>query len=112
MSIGSNQHIAADVNAVVVHERAVHVDNHFVSDKNMLSVFAMEINIHMHAFSHAAEHLAQQGLLALRVGIIRGIELCQQPPCAQNCLYYFRVSASNERFARQAFLVFRFHHGM
>ena len=71
------------------------------------------IYLHIGSNQHiAAEHLTQQGLLALRVGIIRGIELCQQPPCAQNCLYYLWVSASNERFARQAFLVFRFHHGM
>ena len=107
--IGSNQHIAADVNAVVVHESAVHVDNHLVADENMLSVFAMEINVHMHSLSHAAEHLAQQGLFALCVGIICGVELCQQPPCAQNCLYYLRVFPSNERFARHAFFVFCFH---
>ena len=109
LHIGSNQHIAANINAVVVHESTIHVDNHFVAYENMFPVFTMEINIHMHSFSHAPEHLTQQSLLTLRVGVIRSIELCQQPPCAQNHFHYFRVFTSNKRFARQTFLVFRFH---
>ena len=66
----------------------------------MFPVFAMEINIHMHTFTQAAEHFTQQGLLALRISIIGGIKLRQQSPCTQNCLYYLRVFASNERFTR------------
>lgn len=49
----------------------------------MFPVFAMEINIHMHTFTQAAEHFTQQGLLALRISIIGGIKLRQQSPCTQ-----------------------------
>ena len=53
--IGSNQYITADINAVVVHESAVHVDNHFIPDKDMFAAFAVEVYIDSRMFSDATE---------------------------------------------------------
>lgn len=52
LHIGRYQHIIPNLNAMVIHEGAVHIDYHFIAYKDILSIFAMEIDIYMNSFSH------------------------------------------------------------
>lgn len=74
----------------------------------MLATFTMEVNIHMHILAYMSQHLTQQLPPALAIGIICGIELCQETFCTQNHLHYFRVPASYKRFASHALFIFCF----
>ena len=75
----------------------------------MLATFTMEVNIHMHILAYMSQHLTQQLPPALAIGIICGIELCQETFCTQNHLHYFRIPASYKRFASHALFIFCFH---
>ena len=109
LHIRRNKDIIAYVDAVIVHKGAVHIDNDFIANKYILPVFAMEIDVNVHPLAHASEQFPQQGLLAIRVGIVRSMQHSQQTPCPQSHFRNFRVLASVERLTRQAFLVFGFH---
>ena len=39
--------VIAYVNAVIVYKRAVHVDDDLVAHKDVLPVFAMEVDVHV-----------------------------------------------------------------
>lgn len=59
LHIGRYQHIIPNLNAMVIHEGAVHIDYHFIAYKDILSIFAMEIDIYMNSFSHTPQHFTQ-----------------------------------------------------
>ncbi len=77
------QDTVSDVDAVVIDESAVHVDNHIVADVYIPSVFAMEVNVDMNVLPHAAEEFPKYQLPGRGIIIVAGVKQPYQPLCTQ-----------------------------
>ena len=108
LHVGCYHHPVPDINPVVVHEGAVHIDDDAVAQEDILPVLAMEIDVHMDSLADTAKHLAQQTEPACGVSIIGSIEFCQQAFCPYGHCRQLRVAA-DERLSRHAFLIFSHH---
>ena len=97
------------VDAVIVHKGAVHIDNDFIANKYIFPVFAMEIDVNVYPLAHASEQFPQQGLPAIRVGIVRSMQHSQQTPCTQSHFRNFGIPASVERLTTHALFKFGLH---
>ena len=108
LHVGRYHHPVPDINPVVVHKGAVHIDDDAVAQEDILPVLAMEIDVHMDSLADTAKHLAQQTEPACGVSIIGSIELGQQAFCPYGHCRQLRVAA-DERLSRHAFLIFCLH---
>ena len=77
LHVGSDEDVVPDVDAVVVDEGAVHVDDHVVADKDVAAEFAMKINVEMNALSDVSEEFAHQALLFFAVVVLDVVQLPQ-----------------------------------
>ena len=79
LHVRSYKHMRADVDAVVVNERAVHVDNHVIAHMYVFPVLTVEVNIYAQVATCRAEYLAQDVIPPLSIAIIEPVQLRQQP---------------------------------
>ena len=79
LHVGGDEDVVPDVDAVVVDERAVHVDHDVVADEDVAAEFAMKINVEMNALSHVSEEFAHQALFFFAVVVL---DVVQLPHCS------------------------------
>ena len=104
LHVGGDEDVVPDVDAVVVDERAVHVDHDVVADEDVAAEFAMKINVEMNALSHVSEEFAHQALFFCDV-----VQLPQKLSRATDHSEKVGVLPSDEGFACEALFVFRGH---
>ena len=109
LHVGSDEDVVPDVDALVVDERAVHIDDHVVADKDVAAEFAMKINVEMNALSHVSEEFAHQALLFFAVVVLDVVQLPQKLSRPTDHSEKVGVLPADKGFACEALFVFRGH---
>lgn len=78
LDVRCDKHPVADVDTVIVYEGAVHVNDNMVAQMNILTIFAVEVNVNVYVLAHTAQKVVQDAELGLTVSIVAGIILPEQ----------------------------------